>query len=70
MLIGSYAFAAVPPALVQDTYKFKECQSRGPLSVEETPALSVLFLLVFLNQGRGDTQRGEAPNSVVQNQLC
>lgn len=46
----------ITPALVQDTFWFKEYKSRGLLNVEETPALNVLFQLIFLNQGQGDSQ--------------
>ncbi|OJW03695.1 MAG: hypothetical protein BGO52_16095 [Sphingobacteriales bacterium 44-61] len=47
-------FSVVTPALIQDTYKFKEYKSRGLLNAGETPALSVLYQLIFFNQGRGD----------------
>jgi|GEM_PF-2148434 len=46
-LWASSSFSIVTPALVQDTYKFKEYKSRGLLNVGETPALSVLFQLFF-----------------------
>jgi hypothetical protein len=63
----------ITPALVQDTFWFKEYKSRGLLNVEETPALNVLFQLIFLNQGQGDKPaRGYLliPSSANRNAYC